>query len=528
MAKSSSEVIIVGAGPVGLGLALDLGLRGIACTLVERRRELHAIPKGQNLTQRTLEHFQFWGVVDEIRAARLMPPTYPIGELTAYGDLTTPWWHASAGREAVRSYYSQANERLPQYQVEKVLRAAIEKLPNVRIVYDATAISLEQDAEGVRVEIEMRADGSRETLEAAYLVGCDGGRSMVRDAVGIARSGTDFDTKMALIVFRSRELHDKLHARFPERSTYRVMKPEHHGYWEFFGRIDVGEGWFFHAPVPVDADESYDFRALLYKAAGFEFACTFDHIGFWDLRVSVAERYRAGRVFIAGDAAHTHPPYGGFGLNNGLEDATNLGWKLAAVLKGYAGDTLLDSYSLERQPIFKETGEFFIASRIRSDDEFLTRYNPHRDLAEFEEAWTARKLEGFARAHEYEPHYEASPVIAGLPDGKSSARGAHSITARAGHHLTPQPLGDGRSTFDALGPDYTLLAIAADEADTIAFEKAAVEQGIPLRCVRDGALETAQAYGARLVLVRPDQYVVWAGDRAPEDVEALLRKAVGR
>ncbi len=233
-------------------------------------------------------------------------------------------------------------------------------------------------------------------------------------------------------------------------------------------------------------------------------------------------------MFIAGDAAHTHPPYGGYGLNNGLEDATNLGWKIAAAVKGWGGETLLDSYSLERQPIFKETGEFFIASRIRNDDEFLTRYNPDRDLAEFEKAWEGRKLDGWARAHEYEPHYEASPVIAGGPNAKTSARGEHRVEARAGHHLTPQPIADGRSTFDVLGPEFTLLAFGVEPADMAAFEAAAQELRMPLVCVRDTREETAQAYGARLVLVRPDQYVVWAGDSAPADVHALLRKAVGR
>ena len=154
-----------------------------------------------------------------------------------------------------------------------------------------------------------------------------------------------------LAVFRSRELHDALE-RFPQRSTYRVMRPELNGYWQFFGRIDVGEGWFFHAPVPAAAigDKNFDFLSVVYQSAGFKFACEMDHVGFWDLRVSVAERYQQGRIFIAGDAAHTHPPYGGFGLNNGLEDAVNLAWKLAARLQGWGGEALLESYSWSAGP----------------------------------------------------------------------------------------------------------------------------------------------------------------------------------
>ena len=122
--------------------------------------------------------------------------------------------------------------------------------------------------------------------------------------------------------------------RFPGRSTYNVLRPEFKGYWQFFGRIDVGEGWFFHAPVPADTTtDNYDFHGLIQKVAGFPFKAEFDHVGFWDLRVAVAERYQVGRVFIAGDAAHSHPPYGGFGLNNGLEDVVNLGWKLAGAAR---------------------------------------------------------------------------------------------------------------------------------------------------------------------------------------------------
>ena len=153
-----------------------------------------------------------------------------------------------------------------------------------------------------------------------------------------------------------------------------MLRPELQGYWQFFGRVDVGEGWFFHAPVPRDTrTDNYDFLGLLHEAAGFEFAADFDHVGFWDLRIVVASAYRVGRVFIAGDACHSHPPYGGFGLNSGLEDVANLGWKLAARLQGWGGDGLLESYAPERRPIFVETGEAMIAGGIERDRAFLER-----------------------------------------------------------------------------------------------------------------------------------------------------------
>ena len=153
-------------------------------------------------------------------------------------------------------------------------------------------------------------DGARSetSLEGEYVVGCDGGRSLVREQLGIDRGGADFDQRMVLAVFRSRELHEGL-KRFPERTTYRVLKPELQGYWQFFGRIDVGEGCFFHAPVPRDTTpDNYDFLGLLQEAAGFPFEASFDHVGFWDLRIVVASSYRTGRVFIAGDACHSTRP----------------------------------------------------------------------------------------------------------------------------------------------------------------------------------------------------------------------------
>jgi 2-polyprenyl-6-methoxyphenol hydroxylase-like FAD-dependent oxidoreductase len=520
------NVVIVGGGPVGVALAVDLGLRNISCVVVEARVGLPNIPKGQNLTQRTLEHFQFWGIVDELRAARVMPSGYPIGEVTAYESLASDYWHAPPGREIVRSYYSQANERLPQYKMEEVLRNKMDALPLVEQRFGWTAKSVTQDASGVRVVVAK--DGAEETLEADYVIGCDGARSLVREQAGIERGGTDFEQVMALLVFRSRDLHEKL-KRFPERSTYRVMHPELNGYWQFFGRIDVGEGWFFHAPVPARTTrENFDFQALIEKATGFPFKLEFDHVGFWDLRVAVAESYQVGRIFIAGDAAHSHPPYGGFGLNNGLEDAVNLGWKLAARIKGWGTDKLLESYSEERRPIFKETGEDFIASRIQREGELLNQVDPKRDKIAFEKTWSEWASDVGWRVEGYEPNYEGSQVLFGPPGGVCSAHGAHTYKASAGHHLAPRKLSSGRSTFDEMGFEFTLFAFGVDDPTVKGFEAAVQKLGVPMKTVRDDYTGELKDYEAKLILVRPDQYVVWTGDAAPADPQAVIAKVVGR
>jgi 2-polyprenyl-6-methoxyphenol hydroxylase-like FAD-dependent oxidoreductase len=552
------QVVIVGGGPVGVALAVDLGQRGISTVLVERHLTPQRIPKGQNLSNRTLEHFYFWNCVEELRAARVMPKGYPIGGVTAYGNLMSEYWYAPPGGGGsgrgrnVQEYFFQLNERLPQYCTEAVLRERLKALPSVTTLFGWNAERVEQDDEGVRVTISpvgegadpfysWSADGETQVnkepspdsddsvvLEGEYVVGCDGGRSLVRESLGIERSGRNFDQRMVLAVLRSQQLHEGL-KRFPEGTTYRVLKPELQGYWQFFGRIDVGEGFFFHAPVPRDTQpHNYDFHALLEEAAGFKFDVEFDHVGFWDLRVMVASKYSNGRFFIAGDAAHQHPPYGGFGLNTGLEDAANLGWKLGARLEGWGGDALLQSYGDERRPIFEETGEAVIAGGIERDRAFLERYNPAKDRAEFEQAWNEMAGRGGnAMTMAYEPHYEGSAVVDGPPGGVCSIHGTYSHVAQAGHHLSPKTLSSGKNVYEELGQPISLLAFGASDADVRALRDAASRHSMPLNVIRDSFDGGREAYESRLILVRPDQYVVWAGNEAPADPAALLRKVTG-
>ncbi len=551
------EVAIVGGGPVGVGLAVELGQRGIGCVLVERHLTPQPIPKGQGLTNRTLEHFYFWRCVDQLRAARIMPPGYPIGNVTTYGNLTSSYFHAlgtrsSQGRGAeVQEYYFQSNERLPQYCTEAVLRERLQQLPSVTTLFGWTAERVEQDAAGASITIhpssaaeepfyswsadterqlnqDTSAPEGRRVLRSTYVVGCDGGKSLVRESMGIDRGGRNFAQRMVLAVFRSRELHEFLN-RFPPATTYRVMKPELQGYWQFFGRVDVGEGFFFHAPVPSDASpDNFDFLGLLHQAAGFEFAAEFDHIGFWDLRIMVASQYSLGRIFIAGDACHQHPPYGGFGLNTGLEDAVNLGWKLAAGLQGWGGQRLLDSYDEERRPIFEETGEAMIAGGIERDRAWLERYNPAKDRAEFEHAWAEYGGSWGMRPQAYEPHYEGSSVVIGPEGGVCSIHGRMAFKAEAGHHLVPKPLSNGRNVFEELSDGFTLLALDAEDSAVRALVEGARQRNVPLNVVRDSYGGGRERYESHLVLVRPDQYVVWAADAVPDDPSALFARVTGQ
>jgi hypothetical protein len=230
-------------------------------------------------------------------------------------------------------------------------------------------------------------------------------------------------------------------------------------------------------------------------------------------------------VFIAGDAAHSHPPYGAYGLNTGLEDAVNLGWKLAAVLEKWGEPPLLDSYTKERRPIFIETGEA-ITEGIAKDRAFLARYSPQRDRGEFELAWSGL-TSGETAPPSYEPHYEGSPIVWGPAGSISGVHGHHTFEARAGHHLAPVLLSSGRSIFEQLGRGYTLIALTNDRRPAVAFQDAASALRIPLRVLADTFEGERTAYGCRLILVRPDQYVAWTGNDLPTDPTTLLRRVVG-
>lgn len=481
MTSAEYPVVIVGGGPVGLALAVDLGLRGVRCLVVERKVDIPRIPKGQNLTQRTMESFSFWGVEEDIRAARVMPDGYPNSGVTAYRDLMSEWSYPWWRRSAVAEFYARSNERIPQYETERVLRNRVAELHDVEIIYGWEAEQLD----GAAVGLIDPTTGGRRTVSGRYVVGCDGSNSTIRDLAGIPQDLSDHNKKMALLVFRSPELNTIVD-RFGEVSFFNIMDPGLDGYWKFLGRVDADGEFFFHAPVPSDAErDSFDFSRLLHESVGAGFGADISYVGFWDLRFAVAKPYRRGDVFVAGDAAHSHPPYGGYGINTGLEDVRNLGWKLAATIQGWGGGGLLDSYDAERRPVFESTARDFIEKMIDGGREFLARHDPHVDRDGFEAAWEERRERSKAGVSHFEPHYGATP----------SSVGVHSFLARPGHHLPPS--GD---LFERLGPRFTLLAEPDEPVPELS--------GLPVELVR-GDLSS---YGSRFVLVRPDHFVAWVGD----------------
>jgi 2-polyprenyl-6-methoxyphenol hydroxylase-like FAD-dependent oxidoreductase len=458
-----------------------------------------------------------------------IPKEYGIGGLTTYGTLLGDYSYDWLQRDLVGQYYFTANARLPQYATEGVLRRRAAQLEAVTLKFGWTAERIEQDKSGVNVLIRER-DGTRAaTVRGDYLVGCDGSHSIVRGAAGITQTLTAHDRRMVLLVFRSPALHDLLVHRFPGKSYFIVLHPDLQGYWQFLGRVDLEGRWFFHAPVPATVTrENCDAHGYVVNAVGAEVPIDVDYLGFWDLRFAVADVCRAGRTFIAGDAAHSHPPYGGYGINTGLEDAVNLGWKLAADIGGWGGPRLLDSYSEERQPVFASTSRDFIERAIHRDRNFLVSFSPDRDPGAFERAWELRRDEARAEIDWFEPHYEGSSIVCGPSGGNCSAVGQHSFAARAGHHLAPVTLSSGRNVYENLGAVFTLLALDADPATVTRFTDAARRLRVPLKTIVDDRSGGRERHSARVILVRPDQFVAYASEDTRDEAEQILLRAVGR
>lgn len=537
-----TDVVIVGAGPVGLGLALDLAQFGIRSHVLERSNTLHSIPKGQNLTQRTGEHFRRWGVGEAIRQASPIPRESGNAGMVAYGNLLGAYHYDWFKRATVNPFYFAENERLPQYETEKVLRARADSLDAITVHTGCQVVDVAQHDGGVTVRAQTEDDDMPVEVTASYCVGCDGSRSRVRDLAGIRQTFAEHEKKMVLLVFKSARL-DALLQRYPGKSIYNVINPDLDGYWQFFGRVDLAGTWFHHSPVPADTNrDNFDFEAHLHGVVGEAFPLSLDHIGFWDLRIAVADTYRNKRIFIAGDAAHSHPPYGGYGVNLGFEDARNLSWKLAARLQGWGSDALLDSYSQERRAVFQSTSRDFIIRMIEDDRRFNATYAPETDLQAFEKAWVERASVGNADVTQYLPHYEGSPVIStdvewDHPERAGGAKGNHMTRARMGHHLAPVPLSDGRALFDALGDGFCLISLDGDAAVEQAFVAHAAHAAhaadgdgtaVPFTVVRDRASDERMAYGARYILVRPDHFVAWAGDDPGGQEAAIFDRALGR
>ena len=511
------EVVIVGGGPVGMGLAIELGQRGVSVAVFEKRTTLSPIPKGQNLTQRTGEHFLAWGTIDCIRAALPATTSLGIGGVTVYRNLQGEHSYDWLSRSEVREFYAVENLRLPQYATEAVLRKRVSQLDSVQVFLGHSVQAIELGSEGARLTVRDPTEKIHR-VTSPYVAGCDGARSLVRTTAGLPTVTKSHLRRMVLAVFRSRDL-SRIVSRFPGKAYFNALHPAKEGFWQFFGRVGP-DTWFFHTPVQANATaETLDLGAHLSHAVGRDIHFDVKSVGFWDLRTEFATAYRKGRAIIAGDAAHSHPPYGGYGVNIGFEDARNLGWKLAAVLQGWGGEGLLDSYGAERQPVFESTATDFIERMIENDRTFVRDFDPDIDPVAFEAEWQRRSRETKRDVSEFCPNYEGSPIVSG-GGGHPGAVGSHDHRARAGFLLSPMD-----DLMDRLGDGFSLVAVG--DVATDAFAEAADRIGVPLTVARMRRNEHTRCWKAGVILLRPDRYVAYASSGAVADATAILRRSAG-
>ena len=335
-----TEVLIVGAGPVGLTLALDLGRRGVRCTLIERNETSIQLPKMERCNARTMEIYRRLGVANKIRDAGL-PRTAPMDVFLAASMADSPIAHlpypsvARAKAEIAARNDGQPLEPyqlISQYTLEPLLRSFLEPLPNVTVRFGCELIHFEQDAHAVSATIRTTAGAPEnkkdETIRAAYLVGCDGGSSTVRKQLGIQLQGEGNIRKLRQALFHCPELYERI--PMGQGRHYHMAEGPH---FAFIILQDSTRHWTLHAGVESDAEMIELFRHSLAMPLDFQTLS----VNQWTQHLLCAERYGEGRVFIAGDAAHLVIPTGGLGMNTGVGDAIDLSWKLAATLAGWGG-----------------------------------------------------------------------------------------------------------------------------------------------------------------------------------------------
>jgi 2-polyprenyl-6-methoxyphenol hydroxylase-like FAD-dependent oxidoreductase len=528
-----APVLIVGGGPVGLALAGELGWRGIGCTLVERGTGAITQAKMDFVGVRTLEFCRRWGVVPWVHAAgynRAYPQDCAwVSSLNGYEFGREPFPAPQDEKPLPQSPCSRG-ERCPQDFFDPVLARFARQFPTVTLRYETELMDFSPDGAGVTARLKDVRTGQDEELRASYLVGCDGGASLVRERLNIPMTGEPALTYTTNVIFRCPGF-EKLHNKAPGY-RYIFIGPE--GTWGTVVAINGCDRWRFS----IVGDETRrslseaDVRKTIVRAVGKEFDFEILSVLPWVRRQLVAERYGAGRVFIAGDAAHLTSPTGGFGMNMGIQDAVDLGWKLQGAINGWAGEHLLQSYEAERRPVGlrnvnEATGNLkrMLAPRDSRPSPLVFDPGAAGDAArkDFGERYTKMmKREWFSPGIHLGYIYENSPII--VPDGSPPPPDevmTYQQTARPGSRAPHVWLGPDRSTLDLFGRGFVLLRFVPKIEDGNTLVDAASARGVPLSVVEIDNAEASVAYERRLVLVRPDGHVAWRSDESPSMIDAL-------
>ena len=529
----STQVVIVGAGPVGTALAVDLALAGIDVVVLESRAEGQRPHPGTNLTNiRSMEHMRRWGAAGHLAAAN------PVGADVARDAkfITRGNGHlllhlpGAVGATGPLPFTSAMPHYGPQSSIEQGLRARLAELPCASIRWNATFQSYEELDD--RVVVHYRDNGGEtRTISTAYLVGADGSRSAVRRQTGIQMEGTARLAHFAAWYIRSRELLELLADSFGRVAFYWFANEDETGAI-LMPQDSHGLFQFFDGPLPADADGAdWDsMKQRLFSVVGREVEVEIvEPTDFW-VNSIVAPAFQSGRVLLAGEACHHVSVFGGFGMNLGIGDAADLGWKLAGTLKGWAGPDLLASYSAERVPVVRwirdlteestrhTGGSWTVAKMEAATDE------GERLRAEIGQRIAMEKQqELFSLGAQFGAAYRGSPVV--VPDGTEPPQatfGEFMPSASPGARAPHLWLAEGHSLYDEVAHEgFTLLHL--DPATSVTgLGKAAASHGVPLRVVEVSHPDAQAAYGAAIALIRPDHHVAWRGADAPADPFAVI------
>jgi 2-polyprenyl-6-methoxyphenol hydroxylase-like FAD-dependent oxidoreductase len=530
MRTAKPQVIIAGGGPAGLAAAVELGRRGIRVCLVEPRVVIdHDRPRAKTTSIRTMEHLRRWGLADRLRAAAALPVSWSqdVVFCTALlGTELTRFRNAFGLYDRRQEDWAEPGQQVPQPVVERVLREAVTELGFVTCLMGHTVTAVEQDAHGVCATVTA-PDGTTQVISAAYLLGCDGAAGVSRTAIGASYTGSSGKRPNLSVVFQAPGLAGKVPLK--PAVQYWVVSPDVSG---LMGRLDLDDRWWAIIQKADIGDSAPDARALVRSLIGpvHETPVRVIATDPWVARMLLADRYVSGRVFLVGDAAHLNPPWGGHGFNTCIGDAVNIGWKLAAVLQGWGGAALLDSYEPERRPVAAQT----IADSAAQEKLLAPSFAGHLPTgdgqdgrhAEIAAALQVKAGEFYSEGLVLGYHYAASPIV--VDDGSPVPAHTPEIyhrAARPGTRLPHAWLPDGSSLYDLLGDGFTLLRLCP--AGFAAFERSARAHGVPLTVVDLTRTPLSDRYGAALVLVRPDQHVAWrgAGETDADRILAVVRGA---
>jgi 2-polyprenyl-6-methoxyphenol hydroxylase-like FAD-dependent oxidoreductase len=529
-----TQVLIVGAGPVGLTLAVDLGRRGIRCILIEKNEAPLGYPKMERCNPRTMEMFRRLGLAQLIRDAGY-PADWPMDNYLVFSmskpplmKLPFPTVAQAKARIAATNDGTlplEPYQIISQYTLEPLLKSVAEGISNISVRYGTEFIAFSQAGDHVRSDVKTTS-GERLSITSDYLVGCDGGSSAVRRQLGFELEGESLMT-LRQALFRCDDLFDRVIA---PRGRHYFRVDDH---WTMLIVQDSRRHFTIHSVVDQDSDMPRMFEAMVGTPVEYETL----HIGSWTQRLMLATHYSDRRVLMAGDACHLVIPTGGLGYNTGVGDAIDLSWKLAATLQGWGGPKLLQSYEVER----RQVGARNVAASSRGNSGrrvWRDAYRPwiEDDTPEGEAARKhlldvasveAHKSAGVVGA-ELGYRYVDSPIIFREPgEGPPHNIETYVPTTWPGARLPHVWMKPGVSVHDCIKDGYTLLRLGKDRADASALGEAFKALGAPFATLDIELGAPRDVYGFDYLLVRPDLHVVWRGNRLPLDPGSIARLATG-